>query len=117
LPAAERRGGQRVYGRDALERLELLRAGQSLGFSLEEVATILRSVGEPGVTARWKALAGKKIAELDQTIRAARAIKRLLEEGLACGCVDGRDCLRELQARSVTRPSGGKKAPRPRATK
>jgi hypothetical protein len=78
---------------------------------------ILRSIGEPGVTARWKALAGKKIAELDQTIRTARAIKRLLEEGLTCGCVDGRECLQELQARSLSSPIREHKSPRPRPTK
>jgi MerR family redox-sensitive transcriptional activator SoxR len=99
LPAAERRGGQRVYGRDALERLELIKAGQSLGFSLEEVAMILRSLGEPSVSGRWKALATRKIAELDRTIATARAIKRLLEEGLECGCVDVRECLPKLRAR------------------
>lgn len=103
LPAPERSSGHRIYGRDALERLELLKAGQMLGFSLEEVAMLLRSIGEPSVTARWKTLARRKLAELDQTIATARAIKRLLEEGLQCGCVDVRECLPKLKERSGAR--------------
>jgi MerR family redox-sensitive transcriptional activator SoxR len=116
LPAAERRGGQRVYRRDALERLELLKAGQMLGFSLEEVAMILRSIGEPSVTARWRTLAARKIAELDRTIATARAVKRLLEEGLQCGCVDVRECLPKLRERSPSDLRQGGKPPRRRAT-
>jgi MerR family redox-sensitive transcriptional activator SoxR len=116
LPAAERRGGQRVYGRDALERLELLKAGQMLGFSLGEVAMFLGSINEPNVTARWKTLAARKIAELDQTIATARAIKRLLEEGIQCGCVDARECLPKLRERSPGDARRGGKPPRRHAT-
>jgi MerR family redox-sensitive transcriptional activator SoxR len=116
FPVAERRGGQRVYGPEALERLELLKAGQMLGFSLEEVAMIVRSIGEPGVTARWKTLASRKIAELDQTIATARAIKRLLEEGVQCGCVDASECLLKLRKRSPGDAYGRGKLPRRRAT-
>jgi MerR family redox-sensitive transcriptional activator SoxR len=101
LPVAERRAGQRVYGRDALERLELLKAAQMLGFSLEEVAMILRSLGEPSVSARWRALAARKVAELEQTIATARAVQRLLEDGLRCGCVDARECLPKLRERAA----------------
>jgi hypothetical protein len=75
---------------------------------------ILRSIGEPSVTGRWKALAARKIAELDQTIATARAIKRLLEEGLECGCVDARECLPKLRARSTASPSRERKPPRRR---
>jgi MerR family redox-sensitive transcriptional activator SoxR len=116
LPAAERRGGQRVYGRGALERLALLKAGQSLGFSLQEVAMLLRSVDEPNVTGRLRALAARKIAELDQTIATTRAIKRLLEEGLECGCVDARECLPKLHARSAASPGRERRLPRRRST-
>jgi hypothetical protein len=61
---------------------------------------VLGSIGEPTVTARWKTLAARKIAELDQTIATARAIKGLLEEGLQCGCVDASECLLKLRKRS-----------------
>jgi MerR family transcriptional regulator, redox-sensitive transcriptional activator SoxR len=116
FPVAERRGGQRVYGADALRRLELLKAGQMLGFSLEEVAMVLGSIGEPSVTARWKTLAARKIAELDQAIATARAIKGLLEEGLQCGCVDASECLLKLRKRSPGDARGQGKLPRRRAT-
>ena len=100
LPAPERRGSHRVYGADAVERLRLLKAGQALGFTLPEVAVVLRSLGKASVSVEWRRLAARKIAELDQTIAAARAVKRLLREGLDCGCVDARSCtvLAKLQA-------------------
>jgi hypothetical protein len=68
-----------------------------LGFTLTEVAMILRGLGEPNVTEHWRALAARKIAELDRTVATARAIKRLLEEGLRCGCVDASVCLPKLK--------------------
>jgi DNA-binding transcriptional MerR regulator len=70
-----------------------------LGFSLKDVAMLLRSIGEENLAARWKTLAARKIAELDETIATARTIKGLLEEGLRCACVDARECLLKLRER------------------
>jgi MerR family redox-sensitive transcriptional activator SoxR len=92
LPAPVRRGAHRVYGADALERLRLLKAGQALGFTLSDLAVILRSLGKTSISTEWRRLATRKIAELERTITAARALKRLLREGLDCGCVDAASC-------------------------
>jgi MerR family transcriptional regulator, redox-sensitive transcriptional activator SoxR len=109
LPRAPRQRAHRVYGPEALERLQLVRAGQLLGFSLSEVAVMLDSVGRPNVSARWKRLARNKLRELEQTIATARAIKQLLEQGLDCNCLDIRTC--PLFTRLRNMPAG---IPRPR---
>jgi MerR family transcriptional regulator, redox-sensitive transcriptional activator SoxR len=110
LPPPQRRGAHRVYGPDALERLQLVRAAQTLGFSLTEVAVVLASVGRPSVAGEWKRLARRKLAELDHTIAAARAVKQLLQQGLACDCADLRAC--PLFAKLRLLSSGPRAAPK-----
>src|SRR6185437_5230967 len=70
LPVTERRGAQRVYGPEAVERLRLLRAGQALGFTLAEMAVVLRGIGGARVSAEWRRIAARKIAELDRAMAA-----------------------------------------------
>lgn len=68
LPRPERRlGGFRYYGRESLERLQSVKRAQQAGFSLAEIATLLRL--DP-VRDRHAAhrLAARKVAEIDEQI-------------------------------------------------
>lgn len=66
LPTPVRKAsGYRVYGRDAAARLGFIRRAQTFGFSLDEIAVLLRSREEVGGVAAAKSLAQVKLATLE----------------------------------------------------
>src|SRR5438552_12752776 len=75
-----RKGGKRVYGQEAVERMALITLANSVGSSLDEIRTLL-TVFAPATPAgaSWPALAATKPIELDamsqsiETMRAALA--------------------------------------------
>jgi len=106
LPPPARSNGRRRYGEDVFRRLTAIKVARDAGFTISEVRTLLGGVeeGEP-ISARWRELAQRKLVEVEALIERARGMKRLLEEGLTCGCVSFDDC--GLLQRSVV---GGKGA-------
>lgn len=93
LPRPERVSGRRVYGEDALRRLTAIRVAREAGFTISEVRTLLGDVDEETpVSGRWREMAVQKLADVEALIERAQGMKRLLEEGLACGCVSFDDC-------------------------
>lgn len=80
LPAAVRTAsGYRMYVRQDAYRLGFIRRAQAFGFSLEEIAVLLRSRAEVGGVATAKELAQAKLAALE--VQAAELLK--LKEDLA----------------------------------
>lgn len=49
-PAARRESGYRLYHRDALRKLRFIKNAQELGFSLEEIRSLLRLKSGPAVS-------------------------------------------------------------------
>jgi MerR family redox-sensitive transcriptional activator SoxR len=93
LPAPKRVNGRRSYGEDVFRRLTAIKVAREAGFTISEVRTLLGGVeeGEP-ISARWRELAQQKLGEVEALIERAQGMKRLLEEGLECGCVSFDDC-------------------------
>jgi len=93
LPPPERSNGRRRYGEDVFRRLTAIKVAREAGFTISEVRTLLGGVeeGEP-ISARWRELAQQKLGEVEALIARAQGMKRLLEEGLECGCVSFDDC-------------------------
>jgi DNA-binding transcriptional MerR regulator len=111
LPEPPRIGGKRRYPPQSIARVRAVRTATGLGFSLAEVRQlqqVLRQDGAAGTDA--KAVARRKIAELDDQIARARAMKQLLQRSLACedehpeGCACPAQALEGLAA-SVQAPS------------
>lgn len=93
LPAPPRLGGRRLYGIDAIRRVDLLRFAQQVGFTLEEIKTLFNGFGaETALSARWEPLARAKLMELDEMAKRIRKMKRALELGMKCRCVRVEDC-------------------------
>ena len=46
---------------------------------------------------RWRAFAERKLAAVDAQIRRAEEMRRLLEEGLRCGCLTLEECVLPLR--------------------
>ena len=93
LPAPNRQHGQRRYDVDIVQRLNLILFAQKAGFTLTEIKTLFEGF-EPNTPAgdRWRTLASQKLAEVDELIRRAEQMKRLIELGMQCGCMRWEDC-------------------------
>ncbi len=89
VPAA-RISGRRHYDEGILDRLRVIACAQEAGFTIAEVRELLAGEEEP--PSRWRALAERKLVEVDALIAKAQATRRLLEESLRCNCVSLDQC-------------------------
>lgn len=93
-PRPQRTGasGIRHYGLDEARRLRFIRSAQAAGFTLEEVAELLR-LDASGDRPRARAMARARIAELDARIaeleKARQSLARLARE---CAAGDKGPC-------------------------
>jgi MerR family copper efflux transcriptional regulator len=80
LPPAERSDNDyRVYGTDAVERLEFIKDAQATGLTLDEIATVLRLRGRGESTCEHVThLLGHHLAQVDSRIEALRATRTRL---------------------------------------
>lgn len=80
-------GGVRRYGDDALARLAFIRRAQEVGFSLDEVATLL-TLGETPSCRGARTLAAQKLDLVEARLRSLQRMKRALR-GLIAQCDAG----------------------------
>ena len=87
LPEAPRTdGGFRLYSEAALDRLRFIKQAQALGFSLKEIRELLALRVDPRTScADVRRRAEAKIADIDEKLRALRAMKKALVR-LAAAC-------------------------------
>lgn len=86
LAQPPRTGGPRRYGPEYLDRLRSIRAAQTAGFTLDEIATLLAlDTSERGAA---QALARARIAALDERIAALQTMRRALLR-LEAACASG----------------------------
>lgn len=93
LPRPARTGSRRHYDADAIARVNVLRFAQQAGFTLKDVRALFGAF-EPNVSmgSRWRALAVRKLQELDLLARRVSDMRRAIELGMQCGCVRIEDC-------------------------
>ncbi|HYJ21553.1 MAG TPA: MerR family transcriptional regulator [Solirubrobacterales bacterium] len=93
LPAAERVGGRRRFGEETVERLRIIDVAKQAGFSLEEVGVLLTSI-DKGAPAheQLRALADRKLPEVEALIARAQAMREWLTIARACGCDSLQSC-------------------------
>jgi MerR family mercuric resistance operon transcriptional regulator len=70
-------GGYRWYPADAVKRIHFIKWAQVLGFTLEEVAGLLR-LEEACACAETRALAAHKVDMIDQKLRDLKAMRKAL---------------------------------------
>jgi MerR family redox-sensitive transcriptional activator SoxR len=93
LPAPQRVGGKRRYDANDLRQLELVVLAKQLGFSLTEIRVILAGISTSKPPPQlWRELASRKLAQVEQMLDEARAMKQILETGLRCECLTLEDC-------------------------
>lgn len=94
LPAPRRINGRRRYDPAILQHLAVIQVAQQAGFTMAEIGLLLHGfTGDVPPSARWRTLAQAKLTEVETLIQRAQAMKRLLEEGLDCGCLDFNECV------------------------
>lgn len=97
LAPPQRSSGQRRYSAEALNRVLLIRFAGDMGFTLAEIKLFLSGLRDNvPVGPRWKKLAAKKLAEVDQYIARCHKLKSLLQGLLRCHCVSLEQCVRAL---------------------
>ena len=93
LPAPRRVSGRRRYDGEVLDLLAIVRVAQQAGFTVAEIRTLLHGFSaDTPPSARWRALASRKLPEVEALIERALGMKRLLERGLRCDCLRLEDC-------------------------
>jgi MerR family transcriptional regulator, redox-sensitive transcriptional activator SoxR len=87
LPVAERVSGQRRYSEDILHRLAIVAVAQRAGFTLDEIRELTGpQPGGPDARERIRALAERKLSDIDALIERAAAVRSWLSLASACDC-------------------------------
>ena len=85
---------QRIYDRQILRRISVIKAAQSIGFSLQEIIEMLSSL--PLHTAptdnEWEKLAKIWEEKLDEKINQLQYLKSTLGQCINCGCLSLKNC-------------------------
>jgi MerR family transcriptional regulator, redox-sensitive transcriptional activator SoxR len=92
LPTVPRVRGQRRYGEHLLRMIEVLSFAQRAGFTLAEIRRLFDAASGRPPGERWKALADRKLMELDRLIVRANQMKEAIRIGVRCGCTRLDDC-------------------------
>ena len=93
LEPPERQGGKRRYQPSVLSVLAAIGAAKEAGFSLREIKLLFDGFErDVPPSERWQRFAGDKLRELDALAERLEAMRRLLHEGLECGCLRLEHC-------------------------
>ena len=105
LPKAHRVAGKRRYSDDALSRLAVIKLAKEVGFTLAETKTLIDGIarGERH-TVRLQALARAKLPEVEEMLRRAQLMRRLLRAAQSCQCPGLDQCLTEAQRAGLLAP-------------
>lgn len=85
LPEPERVSGQRRYDGSVLRRLAVIDVAQRAGLSLEEIRELVDHGNDP-MSDRLRALADRRLPELDALIERALRVRQWLAAAQTCGC-------------------------------
>src|SRR5215467_2959822 len=94
LPKPERIHGHRRYTSRVFQLLAFIQLARDAGFSMAEIQTLVSGFDETApLGVRWRTLAEQKLAELEVRISRVQGMKRVLEEGIRCQCLNLDECL------------------------
>jgi MerR family redox-sensitive transcriptional activator SoxR len=94
LPRPERTHGHRRYTLQVFQQLAFIQLARDAGFSMAEIQTLVSGFDETApLGVRWRTLAEQKLSELEVLITRAQGMKRVLEEGIRCQCLNLDECL------------------------
>jgi MerR family transcriptional regulator, redox-sensitive transcriptional activator SoxR len=101
-------GNQRRFPRAMLRRVAVIRAGQAVGLSLDDIAEALATLPEARTPTKhdWQRLSAGWRHRLDEKIEALERLRNDLTSCIGCGCLSLRICslLNPANAVSVNGP-------------
>jgi len=90
--------GRRRYDAGVLRQLAVIGVAQQAGFTIAEIKTLLHGFDAgTSAAARWRALAERKLPEIEALIARAHEMKWLIDASLRCGCLTLEECALSLQ--------------------
>lgn len=92
LASSGRSAGRRVFPLSAVRRIALIKMAQRAGFTLAEIRGLLDRTDQPAATKQWRALAERKLPELDRLIADMQTLRGAVADCLQCGCMDFESC-------------------------
>ncbi|MGC1523857.1 MAG: MerR family transcriptional regulator [Steroidobacteraceae bacterium] len=101
LPSPARASNRRLYDQGALGRIRIILLARAAGFSISETRAFLSGfpIGtKPAL--RWRAMAKRKIAELDELTTRLSQMRSILNASFRCECRRLEDCERLIAART-----------------
>lgn len=116
--ATRTHSGYRLYNQDVLERLEFIKRAQVLGFTLAEIAHLIKEK-ESGISpcADVRDIVRRRLAELDERMREMRRYRKELASALAewdeqgeaegsiCGLIESTSLSHSLPKRRIEKRS------------
>ena len=106
LPPPARRSRQRRYSAAVFGRIYLVRLALDAGFTIGETRTFLSGFSaQTPPAARWRALAARKLEEVDALMERAQRMKALLQNSFRCRCPSLEDCEKYLRAAKRRSPA------------
>lgn len=97
-------GGKRRYDEGILRCLANIEGARRAGFTIGEMRAFFDSLPiEEDAGGCWRAIAGRKLEEIDASILKLREARSLLEEALQRGCGSVEECASLLSEVSETR--------------
>jgi MerR family redox-sensitive transcriptional activator SoxR len=91
IPEAPRVSGQRRYGADVLRRLAVIDVAQRAGLSLDEIRDLL-DLGTDPLSPRLRALAERRLPEIEALIARAEQVRAWLRTATSCECRTIEEC-------------------------
>lgn len=93
LPPPARVSKRRIYDSKVLGRIRVILLALDAGFTVKETKTFLSGYPVTATPAeRWRALAAKKLAELDAQMTRLAQMKSILNDSFQCRCMRIEDC-------------------------
>jgi MerR family redox-sensitive transcriptional activator SoxR len=100
LPPPARSAKRRIYDRQVLGRIRIIQLARRAGFSISETRTFVSNYPGAGIpSTRWRAMADRKMQEMDALIERATEMKALLRSSFKCVCSTIADCESLMLAR------------------
>jgi MerR family redox-sensitive transcriptional activator SoxR len=110
LPPPPRASKRRQYDSNILGRIRIILLARDAGFSVRETRMFLS--GFPATTMpalRWREMAKRKIAELDELLTRVAQMKLILSASFHCECRELEDCERLVAAKYCCRSDSSQK--------
>jgi MerR family redox-sensitive transcriptional activator SoxR len=108
LPSPARVSNRRQYDPGVLGRIRIILLARDAGFSVSETRAFLNGfpVGtRPAL--RWRAMAKRKLAELDELTTRLSQMRSILNASFNCECQRLEDCERLIAAKACAGPESG----------